>query len=98
MLCPPREDDRCGGALLVPQGQTLQPQVSLHSPGHLGSPVNGPGSTQSCRHLPGHFGVHEALLQGVCQPLVHQRVADKCSSFPQRCSELEKDDMGMQSC
>lgn len=39
-------------------------------------------------HLPGHLGVHEALLQGIRQPLVHQRVADKGSSLPQGCPEL----------
>lgn len=39
--------------------------------------------------LPGHFSVHEALLQSVCQPLVHQRVANESSAFSQRCSKLK---------
>lgn len=48
--------------------------------------------------LPGHFSVHEALLQSVCQPLVHQRVANESSAFSQRCSELKTNYIEINTC
>ena len=42
-----------------------------------------------CWLVPGDFVVHQTLLQGVGQPLVHQWVANEGSAFPQRCLELQ---------
>lgn len=33
--------------------------------------------------IPGDFGVHQTLLQGIGQPLVYQRVADEGSTLTQ---------------
>lgn len=38
--------------------------------------------------LPGDPVVHEALLESVSQPLMHQRVTDKCSALTQRRLQL----------
>lgn len=39
--------------------------------------------------VPGDSVVHQTLLQGIGQPLVHQRVTDEGSTLTQRGLELE---------